>query len=82
MYAIRSYYGPDIGSRLYRLSDAAFTMKLRVQQHLKREILRLTGREPHLNVGCATYMRRKNGQPEDDFMQAVRECRIMARKVV
>lgn len=71
---------PDIGSRLYRLSDAAFTMKLRVQQHLKREILRLTGREPHLNVGCATYMRRKNGQPEDDFMQAVRECRIMARK--
>lgn len=71
---------PDIGSRLYRLSDAAFTMKLRVQQHLKREILRLTGREPHLNVGCATYKRRKNGQPEDDFMQAVRECRILARK--
>ena len=71
---------PDVGSRQYRLSDAAFTMKLRVQQYLKREMLRLTGREPHLNVGCATY-RHKDGEcQETDFMHAVRECRILARK--
>lgn len=71
---------PDIGARMYRISDTAFTIKLQVQQHLKRELLRLTGREPHVNVGCATFVKRKDSAPEDGFMQAVRECRIMARK--
>ncbi len=71
---------PDNGTRKYRLSDAAFTMKLRIQQHLKRDLLRWTGREPQINVGCASYRRRNNEQQEDDFMQAVRECRILARK--
>ncbi|UZP68049.1 GGDEF domain-containing protein [Desulfovibrio mangrovi] len=71
---------PDAGPRQYRLADVAFTMKLRVQQHLKREMLRLTGREPHLNVGCATYRHKQDGTQGNDFMLAMRECRILARK--
>jgi EAL domain-containing protein (putative c-di-GMP-specific phosphodiesterase class I)/GGDEF domain-containing protein len=73
-------FWPEPAARPPRLADAAFTMKLKLQHHLKDSVLRWTGREVSIGVGCATYRRRPDAEPRQEFFQAVREARTMARK--
>lgn len=71
---------PATGSHAQPLADTAFTLRITVQHCLSETVLRWTGREVQLGVGCASYHRQKGSPPQHTFLQALCHARMMSRR--